>query len=347
MRVVQSATFKLTLWYLGIIMVLSGLFSFALYSVSYDQLSSNAVRQRDAIQRLPLPASLEPNRSAFTLALDNQLAEDQRYLLLQLLVLNLATLLVGGAASYLLSVKTLRPIEDAMEAQGRFTADASHELRTPLTAMRSEIEVALREKLLTSVEARNLLESNLEEIAKLENLSGGLLRLARFENSLDAREVARVKVRELFEEAIDRHQTRLSDRHIELEVVADSEAVTGDRASLVELIAILLDNAIKYSPEKSKVVLASHKNGQFVRLSVADQGVGIKASDIPFIFHRFYRADRSRSKELVDGYGLGLSIAKRIVDLHHGDISVDSVPGNGSTFRVKLPANYQFKNAVI
>jgi len=347
MKIVQSATFKLTLWYLGIIMVLSGLFSFALYSVSYTQLSANAVRQRNAIQRLPLPLNLEPNRQAFTTALDNQLAEDQRYLILQLLVLNLATLLVGGAASYLLSVRTLKPIEDAMEAQGRFTADASHELRTPLTAMRSEIEVALREKQLTSGEARLLLKSNLEEIAKLENLSGGLLRLARFENSLDASEVARIPVRELFEEAIDRHQARLSNRHIELEVAAENEAVTGDRASLVELVSILLDNAIKYSPDKSKVKLSARKSGQIVRISVADQGVGINASDIPFIFHRFYRADRSRSKEVVDGYGLGLSIAKRIVDLHHGDISVDSTPGNGSTFRIKIPANYQFKNSAL
>jgi len=108
-------------------------------------------------------------------------------------------------------------------------------------------------------------------------------------------------------------------------------------------VAILLDNAIKYSPDKSAVSLTSLAGGQGVTLSVADQGVGIKAADIPHIFDRFYRADQSRARggESIGGYGLGLSIAKRIADLHHGTIAAESSPGKGSTFRVKLPAEYE------
>ncbi len=340
MRLIQSAAFKLTLWYLGIIMVLSLLFSWALYRVSSDQITTGINRQREAITRLPLPPALEPRRTAYLTALDDQLDKFNSTLLIRLGALNLATLLVGGGLSYFLARRTLRPIQDSLEAQGRFTADASHELRTPLTVMRSEIEVALREKHLSAEDARGLLASNLEEIAKLEALSAGLLRLARFEGGLDPAAVEAVPASELFEEAIDRFQGRIAERKIQMEVKAGAETIDGDRSSLVELVAVLLDNAIKYSPIGSTVKLLSEPAAAAVRLSVVDSGVGIKASDIPYIFHRFYRADRSRSKEQVNGYGLGLSIAKRIVDLHQGAITVESIPEKGSTFRVKLPAQY-------
>jgi signal transduction histidine kinase len=206
--------------------------------------------------------------------------------------------------------------------------------------MRSEIEVALRDKEMDADDARVLLGSNLEEIAKLEALSAGLLRLARFENGIDRAAVTPVAVRDLFETVIDRFQTRLNSRHIELDVKVADETVEGDQASLTEMLAVLFDNAIKYSPVKSTVRLACEGTSQFVRISVIDQGIGITASDMPHIFDRFYRADRSRSKEQVTGYGLGLSIAKRVADIHKGDITVTSIAGVGSTFRIKLPTHY-------
>jgi len=336
MRLIQSAVFRLTLWYLGIIMVLSLVFSVALFRVSTGQMDNNFNNQRDAIERLPVPIGLESRRDDYIQALADELGDARRSLVLRLAALNLLTLVIGGGAAYWLARRTLEPIENAMEAQGRFTADASHELRTPLTAMRSEIEVALRAHHLSAADARTLLSSNLEEIAKLEALSAGLLRLAR-SDQLDPTAVAPVPVRQLIETAIDRFQAQLSGHHINLEVDADDSSVEGDAASLTELLAILLDNAIKYSPEKSTVTISGHASGQSVNLAVADQGAGINASDIPHIFERFYRADRSRSKEQVSGYGLGLSIAKRIADLHHGAITVESSPGRGSVFRVKLP----------
>jgi two-component system sensor histidine kinase CiaH len=346
MRLIQSAAFKLTLWYLGIIMLLSILFSLALYRESFSQLEETTSRQRIAIQRLPLPSELEGRRTDYLQALTDQLESSQRHLILRLTILNLLTLALGGGAAYFLARRTLTPIQDALEAQGRFTADASHELRTPLTAMRTEIEVALRDHHLTATEARTLLGSNLEEIAKLEALSASLLRLARFEHGLDTAALTTVPVRELFEAAVDRYQASIAEHHIQLEAHHGAETIRGDHASLVELVAVLLDNAIKYSPSGSTITLRSEPAGGFVTLSVADQGIGIKASDIPHIFDRFYRADRSRSKDQVSGYGLGLSIAKRVVGLHHGSISVDSAPGKGTTFRAKLPARYQVKKSL-
>jgi signal transduction histidine kinase len=327
-------------------MVLSTMFSIALYRNSSSQLIDTEARQRNAIARLLLPPELEPSRIAYQQRLDDDLNKSLNQLQAQLIGLNIFTLLIGGMLSYALARRTLQPVEDALEAQGRFTADASHELRTPLTAMRSEIEVALRDRKLGIGEAKELLSSNLEEIAKLEALSSGLLRLARFENALDPAAVTNVPVKELIEAIIDRHQARLAERHIELEVKTGEETIAGDRASLVEMLSVLLDNAIKYSPPRSTIKLESETSGQFVRISVKDQGAGIKASDLPHIFDRFYRAERSRSKEDVSGYGLGLSIAKRVADVHGGDITVTSTPGRGSTFRVKLAVHYMPKKSL-
>jgi two-component system sensor histidine kinase CiaH len=337
---IQSATFKLTLWYLGILMLLSALFSMALYRESASQIYENADHQRQAIRHLPLPPEFEPRRVEFLTNLESQLDNDLGRITLRLLILNLGTLMLGGAASYYLARRTLRPIEDSLEAQGRFTADASHELRTPLTAMRSEIEVTLRAKHLSSDEARELLTSNLEEIAKLEALSASLLRLARTDGGLDPRAVSQVRIHDLFDEAIHRFHANIAERRVTVHSKAAKETVAGDHDSLVELVAILLDNAIKYSPEGSEINLSASSSGHTVRLSVSDNGSGIKAEAIPHIFDRFYRADRARSKDKIEGYGLGLSIAKRIVELHHGTIAVDSSPGKGTTFRIKLSTQY-------
>jgi signal transduction histidine kinase len=328
---IRSAAAKLTLWYLGIVMLVSGVFSVALYNVSFGQIAENANHQRQAINRFPLPIEFEQRRTAINNYITGELDTAQDRLLLQLGFLNAGMLLFGGAASYLLARRTLRPIQHAMEVQGRFTADASHELRTPLTAMRAEIEVALRDKQLPAPEARELLGSNLEEIAKLESLSAGLLRLARSENGLDPAIVTSQPAAELINAAAERFAAAIADRGINLEIKTGAETIAGDRDSLIELIAI------KYSPASSTVTLSSSLSSQTIRLSVADHGAGIAAADVPHIFDRFYRADRARARSSIGGYGLGLSIAQRVVDVHHGSIAVESKLGSGSTFSVKLP----------
>jgi two-component system phosphate regulon sensor histidine kinase PhoR len=116
----------------------------------------------------------------------------------------------------------------------------------------------------------------------------------------------------------------------------DEVTVSAHALGLTELVTILLDNAIKYSHDEGKIILRAHKNGKGAILEVEDFGVGIKSSDLPYIFNRFYRAEASRSKRQVDGYGLGLSIAKNIVDLHHGKLMVESTPDKGSTFTVTM-----------
>lgn len=336
----RSAAAKLTLWYLALIMVVSGLFSLALYQVSMNQITENVRQQRMVINRGPWPDTFDERRQAVNDYLDAELDAAQDRLVNWLLLLNSGMLLLGASVSYYLARRTLQPIQEAMELQGRFTSDASHELRTPLTAMRSEIEVALRDKGLSAANARDLLASNLEEIAKLEALSAGLLRLARSENGLDPSVISTTPATDIINDAAERFAPAVAAAGVELDLAPGHHGITGDKDSLVELVAILIDNAIKYSPDGGTVKASSTMSGHHVSISVADHGLGIPDADKAHIFDRFYRADTSRTKgtgHQPGGHGLGLSIAKRIVDLHHGTISVHSKPGKGSTFVVRLP----------
>jgi signal transduction histidine kinase len=332
MNIIRSAVFQLTIWYLAIIMALSIGFSLVLYRVSDIELNRGLRRQQDIFLNQAVPVPRLPGFDEFR---QTQMLESRGHLQANLLLFNLVVLLLGGAASYFLARRTLRPIAEAMEAQSRFTADASHELRTPLTAMQTEIEVVLRDPLLTKEIAEGLLKSNLEEVAKLKALSDGLLRLTREDGQRDTWETLDIKT--IADEAIGRTLSLATAKEITIENHIGNLEVQGDRVSLVELLVILIDNAIKYSDAKTTVKLTSHQRGQTVTIAVIDQGHGIKASDLPHIFDRFYRADPSRSKERTNGYGLGLSIAKKIVDVHGGTIDAKSVLDKGSTFFVRLP----------
>lgn len=329
----RSAALKLTVWYLAIIMALSAGLSLVIYRLSRDELINNTRRQVYFFNDELTPTDF----STFARLRQRQLDQGLDRLRADLLVFNLLVLTVGGAGSYFLARRTLRPIEDSLEAQKRFTADASHELRTPLTAMQTETEVALRDKALTKAQAIELLGSNLEEVAKLKALSEGLLKLAAEENKRSLR-FSRVSLKDVALEAKQRWDKIAQERKISIKTSLADLSVQGDRQSLVDLVSILLDNAIKYSPPASTVSLKTYKKERSVFLSVSDRGQGIKAYELPKIFDRFYRTDESRTKSGSSGYGLGLAIAKKIADLHGGSIEVKSAPEKGSTFSLQFPS---------
>jgi signal transduction histidine kinase len=330
----HNAALKLTLWYLAIIMALSIGCSVALYHVSSGDLTRNNHRQATFFNGFLGPTDF----SDYNRLRENQLDEDLGHLKANLIFFNFLVLVGGGAASYALARRTLRPIEDSLEAQTRFTADASHELRTPLTAMQTEIEVALRDKTITKNQAIKLLVSNLEEVAKLKALADGLLKLASEDSNGVIKEP--VPIKEVVSEAIARNTKSASAKKISIKHNIQDLTASGDLQSLVELLNILLDNAIKYSPGGSEVKLTTTQKDKFILLSVADKGQGIKASELPRIFDRFYRAEISRNKDQANGYGLGLAIAKKIVELHDGTIEVKSAPGKGSVFTVSIPISH-------
>ncbi len=324
----RQTALKLSIGYLITLMAISIGFSTVLYRVYSNELNRGLHRQGTYFLQFQPITEFDDLRQ-------QQLDEGLGHLRGNLIIFNLAILVIGGVASYGLARRTLRPIEQAIEAQNRFTADASHELRTPLTAMQTEIEVALRNPTLDKKETKELLKSNLEELAKLKQLSEGLLRLSGSNGHQIL--VEPVELAEVIKDALDRVILAASHKQIKITTKLKSVRTKGDQANLTDLVAILLDNAIKYSPEKTTISLKLHRDTHHALVEIRDQGFGIKATDLPHIFERFYRADPSRSKEKTEGYGLGLSIAKKIANVHRGSISVVSYLGKGSIFTVTLP----------
>ncbi len=329
-RFVKSVTGRLALTYLAIIMLMSIAFSVVFYRTSSSELS----------RHLPTVAfygdRLNPDiRQGVDQFLRNRIDEGRHELLLRLVLLNLLAFVAGGVLSYFMAIRTLKPVEDAMEAQSQFISDASHELRTPLTAIQTSNEVALRKPKLTLAEAKHTLAQNTEDVARLRQLTDGLLRLAKKDKVIALPKP--ISLQEVVAEAMNQIVPAAQAKKITVNDKVPNTKVLGDQQSLVQVVVNLLDNAIKYSESKATIVLNSSNKGRFAYLNIKDNGMGIRAADLPHIFKRFYRTDRSRSKEKRDGYGLGLSIADELVKQYNGEILVKSTPDEGSTFTIKLP----------
>jgi signal transduction histidine kinase len=323
----QSATLKLTLWYAAIIVAISLAFSVVIYSIASSEVGS---RIGDFQQNVRPNYLLD--QPYYNSLRDEQVHEAEASLLVSLVVTNACIWLAGGVGSYYLAKRTLRPIEEAHEAQSRFTSDASHELRTPLASMKIELEVALRDKDLKKEEMHELLESNLEEVNKLTVLSQTLLQLSRLDHDSITRE--KVHLNDVAEKVIDRFN-KLQPR-IEL-MNAQSLNVLSNTSNVEELLTILLDNALKYSPTDSKVKVDFIKQKNLSGFSVTNSGEGIPADILPHIFDRFYRVDTSRTGGDKKGFGLGLALAKKLVQIHGGELTVSSAPNSDTTFNILLP----------
>lgn len=343
----HAARIKLTAWYLLIIMLVSMSFSVAIYrtlSSELDRLGRvELLRQQ---RRLPPPLIGTPNELTPAILDPDVIAETQQRLILRLLGINVLILVGSAVAGYFLAGKTLEPISDMMDEQNRFITDASHELRTPLTSLKSEIEVNLRNKNLTVKDAQRLLRSNLEEVNNLQALSDGLIKLTQFSTKGDGNnglDVTKLPMGNVLKEAIRRVSIPAKAKNIAITDTTPNLSLTGNAMLLTELFVILLDNAIKYSARGKSIRITGQKIDGHVIVKVMDQGYGINKEDISHLFDRFWRADKSRTKTATPGYGLGLAIAKQIVDRHFGTIEIESTKGIGTTFSIKLPINHTSK----
>lgn len=265
------------------------------------------------------------------------IAETKKRILVILAMTDGAVLLLSGGLAYILAGRTLKPIKEMVEDQNQFISDASHEFRTPLTSLKSSFEVYLREKNPSLSEAKSIMVESLSEVDKMQNLSDALLQLAQYQKPNGHTNFESVSIKELINEVVRKIKPIAVKREITIIQEVKDVEVVGNKDSLIELFVILVDNALKYSPSKSSVLIKAEKKGSMVTVSVRDKGVGIEEKDIPHIFDRFYRSDSARSKLKATGYGLGLSIAKKIVNLHHGRIYVESKQNKGSVFIVQLP----------
>ncbi len=223
-------------------------------------------------------------------------------------------------------------LEAALAAQHRFVADASHELRTPLTAIRGNAELLQRIPDMAAGDRSDSIAQIAAESQRMSRLVGDLLTLARADAGGDLH-IALVAVGPLVESAVAaaRH---LGQATLILRDPLPTAIVSGDADRLKQLLLILLDNALKYTPPAGLVTVQVAQQGTGIAISVTDTGVGIAAADLPHIFERFYRADPART---AGGTGLGLAIAGWIVQAHGGAIHVVSTPGTGSVFTVLLP----------
>jgi len=346
----RSARIKLTAWYVLIIMLVSISFSVAMYRVLASELNRVETMHRLRIERrLPerswdIPPSDDKYELPVSFMLDPNLIEEAKNRLkVMLAVINFAIFGASAAAGYFLAGKTLAPIKEMVDEQCRFITDASHELRTPLTALKSEIEVHLRDKKLTLSQAKKLLASNLEEVNNLQILSDDLIKLTQYQKGNNGLMVSSLSLAEVVDEAVRKVTSLAKKKKIEIVNRVGDFSFAGNRPTLVEMLIIFLDNAIKYSPERSKVNLNSEKTDSQILIHIADQGIGIDAQDIAHLFDRFYRADKSRAKYDLPGYGLGLAIAKQIIERHHGLIKVRSIPNKGTTFTIQIPVKHPRK----
>lgn len=311
------------------------------FSVAMYNVISSELERVGRVQRFRVERGMFYGSTPVTLVLDADLiSETKNRLVIILAAINVLILGTSAAAGFFLAGRTLRPIKDMVDEQNRFITDASHELRTPLTALKSEIEVNLRDRNLTLQDAKDLLKSNLEEANNLQILSDDLIKLTQYQKGDNGLEVSSVSLSEVSAEAVKKVAGLAKAKKIEIAKNIAAISVEGNRQLLTELLVIFLDNAIKYSPTASKVNLSAKKTDGHVNILVTDQGMGISGEDLPHVFDRFYRADKSRAKSDVQGYGLGLSIAKQIIERHHGSVRIQSEVGKGTTFIVTLPVKH-------
>ncbi|HEX8903840.1 MAG TPA: ATP-binding protein [Longimicrobiaceae bacterium] len=246
-----------------------------------------------------------------------------------------AALVLVAILGHYLAELSVRPVEETYEHMRRFTADAAHELRTPVSVLRVRAEVAVQRER-TSDEYRAALEDIGREAEVMGRIVDDLLILARVESGVRAVAAEPVYLDDLVSDAAAAAGVLAETRRVRLTVGDFDEArVTGDAPLLRQLLMILLQNAVKYTGEGGEVTVDVHSRNGSPTVVVADTGIGIDGAELPHVFERFYRGEQARG--LTEGAGLGLSIARRIVDQHNARISVDSRPGQGTRVTVVFP----------
>lgn len=233
--------------------------------------------------------------------------------------------------------KMLSRLEESFARMQRFTADAAHELRTPLAALRTTADLSLKRER-DPQEYREALAQVGTIADRMNELAEGLLSIARGDDSPTRQGVERVDFPSLVRDVVAEMQPLFEDKDLRLHVDVPPEniAVRADPDGIRRILAILLDNALKYSSPGGSVTVAVRQREMDVTLEVSDTGCGIPAESLTRIFDRFYRVDSSRDRKS-GGYGLGLAIAQQIARSHKGHLVASSVVGEGSTFRLTLP----------
>ncbi len=245
-----------------------------------------------------------------------------------------------GLGGLWLTQKAVEPIEQSFQQLKQFTADASHELRSPLMAIKASVDVMRNHPERIHPKDAKKLAAIASATDQMSHLSEDLLFLARNDSkvSTPSRDKSIISLNQILQNLLELLEPFAQDKEVTLQSQwLATVSVLGDESQLSRLFCNLLENAIQYTPTKGKVDLILAKTNRFAIVSVKDTGIGIEREQLPFVFDRFWRADKARSRR-EGGTGLGLAIAAAIAQRHGGKITVTSQVGVGSCFQVRLPA---------
>ncbi|MGH2612812.1 MAG: sensor histidine kinase, partial [Rhabdochlamydiaceae bacterium] len=240
-----------------------------------------------------------------------------------LLVVNLELLILVPASAYLLTGRSLKPIEETHTREKQFVANVAHDLRTPLTIMSGELEIALQKKR-TTHEYHSVVQSTKDEVQRLNELVEQLLFLANQDAEDKKIHLEYVDITDIVSSSLASFSSPTKQKNIQTNVVLPDKNVVikGNATLLQQLFHNLIDNAVKYTEDNGKINVAFKDEQNTISITIKDTGIGIAEEDQKKIFDRFYRVDPSRSQ--IKGYGLGLSICQTIIDIHKGKLLLES-----------------------
>jgi len=224
-------------------------------------------------------------------------------------------------------------LKASFEELAQFSADVSHELRTPLTVLQGEVEVALRGNR-TIEEYKEVLKSNLEEIKRLKSIVETLLFLSKAESGQIIYKIKEIDVIDVIISVISSLKSFIKEKNIKIDIDGEPETyIKGDENLLKQLFYNIIHNAIKYNRKNGKITVSIRENDDKIFVSIEDTGFGIKENQLKNIFNRFYRVDKARTRK-EGGFGLGLNIVKKIIDIHNAEIEVESEINKGTKFTI-------------
>jgi len=246
-------------------------------------------------------------------------------------------LIIAVGAGFYLANRAMKPIRLSMERQQQFVSDASHELRTPLSVIQAHTELLLRHPEHTIEQDSKHVSTVLQEARRMSKLVGGLLTLARSDSGQQELDMRPVELDRIVQDSVRKMQMLAELKEIIVQTEVESPIpMQADEERLHQLLTIVLDNAIKYTPEGGLIRVVCRKLAHSAHLEIEDTGIGIAPEHLPRVFDRFYRSDKARTRQ-EGGTGLGLSIAKWIVESHGGKIRVESKLSVGTQVHVTLP----------
>ncbi len=320
------AKLKLTFFYAVILLIIIVIFSSLIYILFVNNIINSNEFEEESYSGLNNIKELQ--------ILNNAIDR----LKLTLITADVGIFIVVIIAGYFLSTKTLQPVKNSLEEQKRFVSDSAHELRTPLSIMKTGIETVSAEKRQSLKEYQNLSKDLLEEINKLITISNDLLFLSKKDSAAFLKEHVKLNISLICKKQINLFKPYADKKSVFLESdIKGQYYFKGNYEQINQLVTNLLKNAIDYNRQEGKVLLSLQKEKNNIILKVTDTGIGISEEDLKYIYKRFYKADKSRSIS-DSGAGLGLSIAKEIVELHNGTIKINSVLNKGTEVAVMLPA---------